>query len=148
MKDTSLEAWQKIKDSKLLSERKWQVYDYVFRNGPCLMRDALVALQAKHKVPGNVFSTRFSELERAGFLKTVGKKMCADTGNEGYVYEVTGEIGTFVKATHTHTPRPVTWWVVYTEDLWGAKGQAFTSREQADEHQRKFGGTLQEARAR
>ena len=44
VRSTSADAYRKIRDEGLLSERRWQVYDALFAHGPCTGMELLEAM--------------------------------------------------------------------------------------------------------
>ena len=93
VRDTSLEAYNKIKADGLLSKRKWQVYDIVYHNGP-LTAHRIVEI-AKIESPSanqTSFNARLSELEELGVIKSEGKEVHPVSGKNCYLWFSTGEM--------------------------------------------------------
>jgi hypothetical protein len=86
-RETSIEAYHKIEAEGLLSRRRWEVYDFVYKHGPVIVRDAWKSI-APGTSTGSI-STRFSELERMGVLKEVGQQLDESTGMTVILWDVT-----------------------------------------------------------
>ena len=82
---TSRQAYEHITANGLLSKSCYAVYDLLFREGPLTGRDVDDAL-------GPDAHKRLSELEEQGVIAKVGTRTCAKTGQDGYLWEVTGQL--------------------------------------------------------
>lgn len=83
MRETSVEAYEKIKASGLLSKRRWQVYDILFRCGPLTARQ----IAEDFGVPGGW--KRCSELQEMGLIREVGTRVDSKTQQTVLVWDVT-----------------------------------------------------------
>jgi hypothetical protein len=92
IRETSIEAYKKIKEDGLLSRRRWQVYDFVFYNGPCTSREAYKKLCKGNDINPSSYLSRFSELRDAGVLSEIGKKFDHETGNTVILWDVTSKL--------------------------------------------------------
>lgn len=90
IRDTSVEAYHKIQSNGLLSQLRFAVYSYVFKNGPCTIRQAIIDMSTKNATYS--ISTRFSELEKIGVLKTIGITTCKYSGNDVLLWDVTSAL--------------------------------------------------------
>jgi len=91
-RDTSLEAYKKIKENGMLGKRKMEIYDVVFRHGPLTANEAFNILKLEKYRNLNFDSntnSRFTELRDCGCLQEVGKKKCKITGNTVILWDVT-----------------------------------------------------------
>jgi uncharacterized protein YwgA len=88
-RETSIEAYHQIKDEGILSKLRWQIYEYVFKNGPVSIRDAARHFKGQYS---NSLSTRFSELRDMGVFKEVGKKIDEQTGRSVLIWDVTKKL--------------------------------------------------------
>lgn len=83
VRDTSIEVYHRIEAEGLLSERRWQVYNILFHNGPLTSSELFEIFKEKYKTPfrynANVHS-RLNELEKLGLAKEVGEKHCKTVG--------------------------------------------------------------------
>lgn len=88
-RETSIEAYNHIKNNGLLSKRKMQVYDYLYKNGPATGMDVTDAL-SNGKDHGS-YSTRLSELREAGVVKECGKVKSNHSTHEVILWDVTSK---------------------------------------------------------
>lgn len=90
---TSAEAYQEIKDSGLLSKRRFDVYEELYLGGPGTQTEVVHRLWAK--IPGKKmvgqpsFTPRFAELERLGVIVETGERQCTITGKRCIEWETT-----------------------------------------------------------
>lgn len=92
VRETSQEAYFKIKDDGLLSERRWQVYDVLFRFGPLTGNEALRHLKREHGVGGGnapSIVSRLGELRNSGCAYEVRTRSCSVTGMNVIEWDVT-----------------------------------------------------------
>jgi len=92
-RDTSIEAFNKIKENGLLGKRQFEVYNWFFENGPATARDCYESL-CRGKVilnPGS-YITRISELKKMGSMIEVGERVDSDTKHRVYLWDVTSKI--------------------------------------------------------
>lgn len=86
---TSIEAYNEIKESGLLSKRRWQAYEILFHHGP-LTANQLVRLAAE-KFPALkntwTFNKRLSELRRAGIVDEIAEVPCPLTGRTAILWD-------------------------------------------------------------
>ena len=92
---TSLEAYNKIKESGVISEKRFDVYEYIHLHPDCTIKDANDYRQWRWTEEGNpgaapqsTWGTRFSELERMGLIVITGKTN--KHGNYMQTYRTTG----------------------------------------------------------
>lgn len=82
-RDTSIETYYRIRDEGLLSKRRWQVYDSLYRLE--LATGAMVAQRVKeqHGSWGHseTIRNRLTELRDQGVIAEVGKGPCPINGN-------------------------------------------------------------------
>lgn len=90
-RQTSIDVYHQIKDNGLLSKLRWEVYDFVFKNGPCTAKDLDLALRSSTQSTG-VYTTRLSELRDAGVLEEVGETACKFTGHTVILWDVTASL--------------------------------------------------------
>lgn len=101
-RDTSIEAYHIIQENGLLKKLKWQVYDYVYHNGPCTGKQVDMALSSPTQNSG-VFSTRLSELRDMGVMEEVGKIKCHITGHSVILWDVTSSLPVKVRKESKET---------------------------------------------
>ena len=95
-RQTSIEAYKQIRESGLLSRRKFEVYEYVFHHGPVTARQAVKEL-CKIRGEGvaiafGSYATRFSELRNHGVLQEVGETVDLETKQTVILWDVTREL--------------------------------------------------------
>lgn len=91
VRQTSIDAFNAIKDSGLLSTRRWQVYEYLFKNGPCTAKQVTGNLRSGLQDSGG-YNTRLSELRRMGVVQEVGKVECPESGHNVILWDVTDKM--------------------------------------------------------
>lgn len=87
IRKTSIEAYHNIKENGLLSKRRFEVYEFLFNNGPCTQRQVYMGVGN-----GNNFSSytsRFSELRRMNLIDDFGTTICQHTGQTVLFFDVT-----------------------------------------------------------
>lgn len=89
VRDTSISAFNYIKENGILSKRRWEVYEVLFYNGP-LTGNELFALMGKEKktYQSNVV-TRLGELRDMGAVVEIGSKIDSITGMTVILWDVT-----------------------------------------------------------
>jgi hypothetical protein len=91
IRETSAETYRNIKDDGLLSDLRFKVYDFVFKNGPCTISDVSFYFNISRNASGS-YSSRFSELREMGILKEVGTIKCKITGRNKILWDVTSKL--------------------------------------------------------
>ena len=90
IRETSIEAFNKIKENGLLSVRRMQVYEVLFHDGPLTQNEAHKLLwKLGIRTEKQSITPRFNELYQVGVIKEVGKKVCSVTGNNCILWDVT-----------------------------------------------------------
>lgn len=91
---TSIMAWNKIKDSKMLSFQRWAVYDTVFWNGPMTSAEAFKIIDKEKPDFKIVLNSRarFTECRDRGVLYEKGWRKCSVTGQTVIEWEVTTKL--------------------------------------------------------
>jgi len=89
VRQTSIDAYNAIKNNGLLSHRRWQVYDILFRLGPLTGREVFNKIE-------NGFTThtaaRLTELRNLGCISEIGRRICSVTGMEVILWDVTDRL--------------------------------------------------------
>lgn len=94
-RQTSIQAYNMIKENGLLSRRRWEVYDVLFRHGPLTANEVFVKLQEENIGPYNAASNsaaRFSELRNSCVIYEVRERQCAVTGMNVIEWDVTDRL--------------------------------------------------------
>ena len=69
MRHTSIEAFNKIKEEGLLSRRKMEVYEILFRHGPLTAHEIVSIARDKYPQANQTgFNARLSELKEVGYI--------------------------------------------------------------------------------
>lgn len=93
VRKTSIEAYHKIKDGGLLSERRWQVYACVFEHGPMTSAEAFRIINGYNPIKNITQSrARFTELREMGVFAEVGEKICSVTNHKAILWDVTDKL--------------------------------------------------------
>ena len=111
---TSVETFEKIRSSGLLSERRFQVYGILFREGPITGGQVARRMQELHNVGGFSESVRnrLTELREFGCVEEVGETPCPVTGNRSILWDVTPDLPSEHPRTWT---RPVKYYGVIVQ---------------------------------
>lgn len=88
---TSIEAYRQIQENGLLPKRQWEVYDYIYKNGPCTQKDAIEGM-AKKGVDTGAYTTRFSELRERGAIAEVGSRINHGSKFRAILWDVTDKL--------------------------------------------------------
>jgi len=87
---TSIEAYHEIKESGLLSKRRFEVYEALFYYGPMTQVETGVKLHLE-KMHSSI-SPRFAELRDRGVIEEIGEKYCSVTGMHVILWDVTDSL--------------------------------------------------------
>jgi hypothetical protein len=87
MRQTSIEAYNKIKQDGLLSKRRLQVYDVVYAKGPLTVVECCKILS--NTMDTRSISPRFTELRNLGVFSEIGVRQCSVTGRNVILWDVT-----------------------------------------------------------
>ena len=87
-RQTSIDAYNAIKENGILSARRWEAYDELYRRGPLTGQE----LARNTRTPG--MWKRCSELAKAGVVQEVGTRICEVTGQHAIIWDVTSFIPT------------------------------------------------------
>jgi len=86
---TSLEAYTQIKESGLLSGRRWQVYDALYHHGPCTASELFYKMRNMRNPSHSNVTTRLGELRDMGVAYEVRERLCSITGRNVIEWDVT-----------------------------------------------------------
>ena len=92
-RDTSIEAYHKIKENGMLSSRRWEAYEILFHHGPMtcgelFSKSDLVNLKGYRQN----YVARLGELRDLGVVTEVGTKKCSITGMNVILWDVTSNL--------------------------------------------------------
>lgn len=85
IRQTSIEAYQTIKENGLLSKRRMEVYEELYKNGPLTPKQISVSLKGH---PNFGYWKRLSELREMGIVSEVGKVECPYTKQTVILWDV------------------------------------------------------------
>jgi hypothetical protein len=87
---TSIDAYRTIRDNGLLSARRWEAYDILYRYGPMTSNEIFERAKL-HGNPNYRHNTnaRMTELRDRGVAVEVGTKKCSVTGHNVILWDVT-----------------------------------------------------------
>ena len=95
-RQTSVEAYTAIRDSKTLGERTWQTYATLYERGPMTQAEAWKSIPGD--LPQRSITPRFAQLLRRGFIRYLTdehgqpvKRKCAVSGRRCMVWDVTSQ---------------------------------------------------------
>lgn len=94
-RQTSVEAYNAIKESGVLGEREWQTYHILFNYGPMTQAECWDKMPRFAHVPQRSITPRFARLLRKGFIKFLEedgkplKRHCKVSGRKCMVWDVT-----------------------------------------------------------
>jgi hypothetical protein len=94
-RQTSIEAYNKIKENGLLSRRRWEVYDILFRLGPLTANETFNILKQEKYLNLSFDSNtraRFTELRELGVIMETQTRPCSITGMNVIEWDVTKEL--------------------------------------------------------
>ncbi len=98
------EAFQTIKDNRLLTKRRWQVYETIYLKGP--MTASEVHREMEKLEPGisnTCIRVRIAELGRMNVVTTTSKRDCTFSGRFSNVWETTENLPFRGEKTERHT---------------------------------------------
>ena len=103
-RQTSIDCYHQIKAEGLLSKRRFEVYQAIFRKAPCTSSEAMQGLLNA----GNVLSqsrARFTELRELGVIYEVRERKCRITGRVVIEWDLTDNLPTRTKPINTKKNR-------------------------------------------
>jgi hypothetical protein len=98
MRNTSLDAYERIKAEGLLSRRRFEVYEIVTLHGPVTAHRMVKFARSKYPEANQTgFNARLSELEEMGCITTVGEEINPVSGKSNLLWAVTGKLPTVLR---------------------------------------------------
>jgi len=94
-RNTSKEAYLKIKEGGLLSDARFLVYEILFKHGPLTGGDVFEHMQSirqGHTVVKGSVCARLTECRELGVACEVGVSTWGATGHRGILWDVTSEL--------------------------------------------------------
>ena len=95
-RNTSIQAYQTIKENGLLSWRRMEVYECLYHHGPMTGKQLTISLNTNQSNSG-AYATRLSELRDRGVVQELGTTKCEYTGYEVILWDVTSNLPTDFK---------------------------------------------------
>lgn len=91
VRETSIAVYRQIEAEGLLSKRRWEVYDTIFKHGPMSI-GMVCEILSKLKIDSRSISPRFAELKEMGVIKEVYEGTCQATGRQVIFVDVTSKL--------------------------------------------------------
>lgn len=105
IRQTSLEAYNTIKENGLLSGRRLEVYSALYEYGPCTGTELFYKMNKSRNPSHSNITTRLGELRDMGVVKEVEERACNITGMKVIVWDCTSNLPVkFEKPTQTKCP--------------------------------------------
>lgn len=92
MRQTSLEAYTYIKDTGVLSSRRFQIYEILFTHGPLTSNEIFQRLDGTSEINNPNVHSRLNELREYGCVYEVGTKICTVTEMTVILWDVTDKL--------------------------------------------------------
>jgi len=95
VRDTSVKAYTHITTTGILGERRTQVYDVLYHNGPIGSREVweeIKKIHTKKPIPQHSINPRFKELKRMGVVREIGEHTCPYTNRTVITWDVTSKL--------------------------------------------------------
>ena len=92
IRQTSIEAYNQIKEEGLLSRRSFEVYDSLYSFGPATANELFSQMMLKNKTldqSNTNVRARLNELREDGTAQELGTKTCSITGRNVILWNVT-----------------------------------------------------------
>lgn len=91
IRDTSIAVYHQIVAEGLLSKRRLQVYDCLYKHGPMTQNETYVELNVPNLQQSSIMP-RFAELKDMGVIRETGKRICTVTGRTVLEWDVTSKL--------------------------------------------------------
>jgi hypothetical protein len=99
-RETSAECYREIVENGLVSKKRLEVYQIVYKSGPMTSAEVYLELTQGRRV--NAISqsrARFTELRQMDLLQEKGTKKCSVTGKTAILWDVTANMPRKLQAT-------------------------------------------------
>lgn len=106
VRETSSDCYNQIKEEGLLSKRRWEVYDILFKHGPMTSNETF-DYSKLNGVDGyrHNANARMTELRDCGVVKEIGTRQCSKTGRNVILWDVTARLPTKRKRSSSSTKK-------------------------------------------
>lgn len=91
IRQTSINVYRQIEAEGLLSKRRWEVYNHLYKHGPLTQREAVNQISNKYAAERS-YTPRFAELEKMLVIRSVGERVCSITGRQVLIWDVTDKL--------------------------------------------------------
>lgn len=92
IRQTSVDAYNMIKENGLLSQRRFEVYDVLFNHGPLTQGETCDKITPGWKRSNQSYTPRFAELKKLGVIIEIGERECSITGRKALSWDVTDKL--------------------------------------------------------
>jgi hypothetical protein len=97
VRQTSIDCYNEIKQTGLLSKRRLEVYEALLYSAPCTSSEAIRNAKTTFGVFG--VSSRFTELRDLGVIYERGEKECSITGRNVIEWDLTDKLPVNIKSS-------------------------------------------------
>ncbi len=97
MRETSIETYKKIRDDGLLSKLRFEVYKYIYENGPCTAKQITLALRKSITGADSSYHARLSELRDRGVIEEVGYAELPQSKHKVILWNTTNKLPAKIK---------------------------------------------------
>lgn len=91
-RQSSIEAYNDIKNNGLLSKRRLEVYIALYENGPCTTNELLKKMTFLEKNNNPSVHVRLNELKHLTVVREIGTTICSITNRTVILWEVTNNL--------------------------------------------------------
>jgi len=98
VRDTSIEVYHQVEAEGLLSKRRFQVYECLFKHGPMTQNETFIKINltannvGRKELAQDSIKPRFAELKELGVIRETGKRPCKITNRKVYEWDVTSKL--------------------------------------------------------
>lgn len=126
-RQTSIDCYNKIKENGLLSKRRFEVYEAIFKNAPCTTNEAMKG----HFSGSHGIGSRTSELRDLGVIYEKGTRECKVTGIVVIEWDLTDNLpdNTLLKKTKNTKPSNFKKSIKFIIDDMNRKGLMFVDQD-------------------
>ena len=89
-RQTSIDAYNKIREDGLLGKLQLEVYGLLFDHGPLTQGELWDRFMREHQ--GHSISPRFAELHALGVIHPIGERACRFSGVNAILWDVTDQL--------------------------------------------------------
>ena len=90
VRQTSIDAYHQIRDNELLSKRRLEVYEVLYKYGPATASELSERLPGKlSRTIGSNVHARLGELRDMHVAQETGTRICSESGHRGILWDVT-----------------------------------------------------------